>query len=92
MPFIITKKNTHNTMICTWKPKREKNQKMFFLYHVNITFKGNTNFQNSPTLTGRRHKPEGSSNSLIYQHQLEGGTNLPDLPTPTGRKHPLCRE
>jgi len=66
-----------------------ENHIMLFLYHVKITFTGSTKFQDSSKPIGRRHKPKGRSNSLIYQHRLEGGTNPLALPTLTGRKHPF---
>jgi hypothetical protein len=52
-----------------------ENHIILFLYHVKITFIGITNFQDSLATAGRRNPPpdlqappEGSSNSLIYQH------------------------
>jgi hypothetical protein len=57
MSFIITKKTytEHNDFYV--ETQMGENHIMLFLYHVKITFIGSTNFQYSPTPTGRRHQP-----------------------------------
>jgi hypothetical protein len=47
--------------------QRGENHKIIFVYYVKITFIGNTNFQYSPTPTGRR--PQTPSFTISNQKE-----------------------